>query len=178
MVKAREKRWSRKPKPSSVRLRVPETNHEDQRCPQQGDTADSIEIFRQAHESLIAITDKALVNCLQTHQRGCPAYPFDSTTFLPTRLLDLEQLETPKLVESAGITSQDRRYVCLSHQWGNPDKEAKLAMATVTGNLQERRECINIWNLPRRYQEAMMICHFLGVRYIWIDSLCIIQVRH
>jgi hypothetical protein len=52
----------------------------------------------------------------------------------------------------------------------------KLAMTTVTENIQARLDGFSLWSLTARYEEAMMICHLLGVRHMWIDSLCIIQV--
>jgi hypothetical protein len=34
---------------------------------------------------------------------------------------------------------------------------------------------IPVWHLPKTFQDAIKICEKIGVRYIWIDSLCIIQ---
>ena len=72
----------------------------------------------------------------------------------------------------------DRRYACLSHQWGKPDDATKATMTTTLSTVNDRIKGVDFSNLPKRYQEAMMICKFLGIRYIWIDSLCIIQVSH
>jgi hypothetical protein len=51
-------------------------------------------------------------------------------------------------------------------------------MTTTLSTVNDRIKGVDFSNLPKRYQEAMMICKFLGIRHIWIDSLCIIQVSH
>lgn len=61
----------------------------------------------------------------------------------------------------------------LSHCWGNePEHIQKLTMAnykdmTTTG--------ISFAKLPKSFQDAIRLSRFLGVNYLWIDSLCIIQ---
>ncbi|KAK8108750.1 heterokaryon incompatibility protein-domain-containing protein [Apiospora sp. TS-2023a] len=37
------------------------------------------------------------------------------------------------------------------------------------------QDCIPIEDLPRKYIDAVQAAHQLGVQYLWIDSLCIIQ---
>lgn len=61
--------------------------------------------------------------------------------------------------------------------WGNANEAVKKSMTTVTENLGSRMDGFDIWTLPDRYRRAMALCQVMGVRYIWIDSLCIIQVR-
>lgn len=62
------------------------------------------------------------------------------------------------------------RYVALSYCWGNshPPK-------TTLANLKEQRKCISFDTLPRTFQDAITVTRELGIRYIWIDSLCILQ---
>lgn len=61
----------------------------------------------------------------------------------------------------------------LSHCWGNePEHIQKLTMAnykdmTTTGT--------SFAKLPKSFQDAIRLSRFLGVNYLWIDSLCIIQ---
>lgn len=177
MPKARKRKWAKKGKPSTMRLRrLRGTNRPNVSSQQAASLRNSREAFSQFHEGLIETTQKGLANCLETHVRDCPRHPFDSTGFLPTRLLDLNDLDRPRLVASTDIDGQDIRYVCLSHEWGNPSGEEKLTMSTVTNNLQSRLQGTDLSTLPTRYQEAIMICQLIGVQYIWIDSLCIIQV--
>lgn len=61
-------------------------------------------------------------------------------------------------------------YMTLSHRWGNYDYE-KLTSTS----LNRFKHCIDLQRLPRVFQEAINITRLLGVRYLWIDSLCIMQ---
>ena len=42
-------------------------------------------------------------------------------------------------------------------------------------NLTRRIESINMTDIPKTFQDAVLITRKLGYRYLWIDSLCIIQ---
>lgn len=73
-----------------------------------------------------------------------------------------------------GRDSSDEKasYVTLSHCWGPlPRRTATTSKA----NLAERRESIGLDELPLTYRDAVEITRSLGIRYLWIDSLCIIQ---
>ena len=63
-------------------------------------------------------------------------------------------------------------YMTLSHMWGN-NPEAQLRL--VEERLDEFKKGIPLEKLPTIYTKAIDITLSLGVRYIWIDSLCIIQ---
>ena len=61
-------------------------------------------------------------------------------------------------------------YAALSHCWGKTER-LKLLLS----NFSQLCSSIDIRGLPTSYQEAIRICRRLEIRYIWIDSLCIIQ---
>ncbi|KAH6678012.1 heterokaryon incompatibility protein-domain-containing protein, partial [Halenospora varia] len=61
-------------------------------------------------------------------------------------------------------------YMCLSHCWGT-DK----FLITTTKNLSDHKQRIPWDSLPTTFQHAIGFTRRLGVRYIWIDSLCIVQ---
>jgi hypothetical protein len=61
-------------------------------------------------------------------------------------------------------------YACLSHCWGT----TQLLTTTIT-NLHQRKEGIPWDDLPRTFQDSIVACIKLGIEYLWIDSLCIIQ---
>ena len=48
-------------------------------------------------------------------------------------------------------------------------------MKLTSSNLKDLREGFSIDQLPRTFRDAIIITQRLGVRYLWIDSLCIIQ---
>jgi hypothetical protein len=63
--------------------------------------------------------------------------------------------------------------LALSHQWGSPAQHKKFC--TYTTNIDKLKKGINVMDLPRTFQDAVRITRGLGVQYLWIDSLCIIQ---
>jgi Heterokaryon incompatibility protein (HET) len=134
-----------------------------------------LERFQHLHNRLIGFARKSLRECIQNHG-SCPPYIAGVESFLPSRLVDLKDVSKPMVVASRDITGEDRQYACLSHQWGRPDESSKKLMTTTTENIAMRFEGFLLTSLPERYQQAILLCHALDVRYIWIDSLCIIQV--
>jgi hypothetical protein len=77
----------------------------------------------------------------------------------------------PHLVELA--QGEDVDYVTLSHCWG-----AKQIITTTQETPRSRLAAIPWKDLSRTFQDAIIITNNLGYRYIWIDSLCIIQNDH
>jgi hypothetical protein len=65
----------------------------------------------------------------------------------------------------------DTRYCALSHCWGNPNYLPQLT----SENFDDLRKEISLLDLPKTYRDAITIARSLGQRYIWIDSLCIMQ---
>jgi Heterokaryon incompatibility protein (HET) len=93
----------------------------------------------------------------------------EATPRLPTRVIDVTY-ENPRLVESQGETSQ---YVALSHCWGK-----SKTVVTNTCTLSSRKKGIEFYSLPKTFQDAIIVTRRLGYRYLWIDSLCIVQDSH
>jgi hypothetical protein len=83
-------------------------------------------------------------------------------------VLDIGLSDSPvRLYETNG---QDGRYVALSHCWGK-----NQMLKTENRSLEQHKQGIS-WNiLPRTFQDAITFARRIDVRYIWIDSLCIIQ---
>lgn len=61
-------------------------------------------------------------------------------------------------------------YMTLSHCWGRAD-----CLKLTTDNYAQLLQSIPLALLPQLYQDAVYITRQLGIRYLWIDSLCIIQ---
>ena len=78
-----------------------------------------------------------------------------------------DQLQNTQL---SGNSSNHRRYVALSYCWG---KEPTLT--TTQENLQSMRSGISMESLPHTIRDAVVITRKLGVRYLWVDALCILQ---
>jgi len=62
--------------------------------------------------------------------------------------------------------------VALSHRWG-PKGESPLS--TTSTNIRAHRKGIPLQAFPATFQDAIKVTRALGFKYIWIDSLCIIQ---
>ncbi|KAL0929835.1 tol-like protein [Colletotrichum truncatum] len=88
---------------------------------------------------------------------------------LPARLLDV-QGDVPYLRDSEDI---DDVYLALSHPWGDP--RTNNHFCTYTHNIESHKKGINFNKLPATFRDAITVTRQLGFRYLWIDSLCIIQ---
>jgi len=61
-------------------------------------------------------------------------------------------------------------YICLSHCWGSIQP-----FQTTRRTLAARKRDI-LWDkLPQMFQDAVFVTRGLGRRFLWIDSLCIVQ---
>lgn len=106
-----------------------------------------------------------LDKCLRGHSL-CAENDDEARVVRPARLLYLEN--TIKLVDSSEARGQ--QYVTLSHCWGKK-KIPRLLFDTEA----ELRAGVGLDYLPKTFQDAVAITRELGYKYIWIDSLCIIQ---
>lgn len=87
---------------------------------------------------------------------------------LPTRILDVRDYPTSlRLVISNGRRA---KYVALSHCWGG-----KLHLRTTKDTLEKHQKYIPCSGLSETIRNAAWVTKDLGIDYLWIDSLCIIQ---
>ncbi|PMD38806.1 HET-domain-containing protein [Hyaloscypha variabilis F] len=96
--------------------------------------------------------------------------PNPRETRLPTRVLDIgpgDGSEEPYLLETNGMHGL---YIALSHCWGG-----QVPLTTTSCTVLERKKSTPMSLLPQTFRDAVFISRKLGVRYLWIDSLCIIQ---
>lgn len=89
---------------------------------------------------------------------------------LPHRVLEIQSLQ-PLCVRLVENCSRSERYACLSYRWGPQTKLTSLN----TGNLDEYKAGIPEYKLYPLVKDAITAAHRLDLRYIWIDSYCIIQ---
>ncbi|KAK1982969.1 heterokaryon incompatibility protein [Colletotrichum cereale] len=95
----------------------------------------------------------------------------------PTRLLDLADPHSGSDTFRIVVTSElgmnpDERYTTLSHCWGSA-QFLQLKKSTY----DELKRGVRLDKLPKTFQEAIQVTRRLGVRFLWIDSLCILQDR-
>ncbi|KAK0124819.1 hypothetical protein ONS96_008700 [Cadophora gregata f. sp. sojae] len=107
--------------------------------------------------------------------KECTEHHLDCDTVreveLPTRLIKVGGTDKkPRLV----ITRDMRgKYATLSHCWGAEGRPRPLT--TTKETLDERIAGISFDDLPRTFRDAIVVTRALGLTYLWIDSLCIIQ---
>ncbi|KAJ3527151.1 hypothetical protein NM208_g10845 [Fusarium decemcellulare] len=95
-------------------------------------------------------------------------------TPLPSRVIDVgDNINSPyvKLRETEG--RERGKYISLSYCWGKA-----LEFTTTKATLEDRKRQITISDLPKTHQDAIQLARELGVRYMWIDSICICQDDH
>ncbi|ORX95502.1 heterokaryon incompatibility protein-domain-containing protein, partial [Clohesyomyces aquaticus] len=108
-------------------------------------------------------------DCVRNHDQ-CTRQSF---SVLPTRVIDVGSSDVagPHLMITNGETAD---YVALSHCWG-PLVPGSRLLRTTTSNIEAMRAGIHPESMPRNYQDAVTVTLMLGIHYLWIDSLCIIQ---
>ncbi|KAK0712918.1 heterokaryon incompatibility protein-domain-containing protein [Lasiosphaeria miniovina] len=97
-----------------------------------------------------------------------------ATPFLPTRLIDVGTAARPelRLVLGADMADKNARYLALSHCWG---RTMPAAGRTTAQTLARHRAAIAPGTLPRTFRDFVAIARRVAARYVWIDSLCIVQ---
>jgi hypothetical protein len=88
----------------------------------------------------------------------------------PGRLLDLETGLINPFIRLVNPGSGFERYMTLSHRWGDVQP-----CKTTIQNMPQRLREIKMEELPTTFQHAVIITRKLDVRFLWIDSLCIVQ---
>lgn len=114
-----------------------------------------------------------LDQCIHSHQRcqqPSEGNVGDVLRRLPVRVLDLRPSKStgansPQLTEDFCGP-----YVALSHCWGNTRH-----IVTEMNNIECHKKGIPLQQLPKTLQDAIFFTKGIGLRYLWIDSLCIIQ---
>ena len=116
---------------------------------------------------------KWMGECLNSHTKCFDIQTVAATRdILPLRLLDLAPALHADFIrlESSEPLPSHTIYVTLSHCWGGHCKTTltRSSLATFQAG-------ISISTLPKTFQDAVLLTGDLGIRYLWIDALCIIQ---
>ncbi|KAI0145545.1 heterokaryon incompatibility protein-domain-containing protein [Xylariaceae sp. FL1272] len=124
----------------------------------------------------MAIIKSWLDECRENHE-DCRSGSHKA--LLPTRVLDLTgSLDAPSDSDDIKIRLRDTavdevgQYVALSYCWG---ADPEHHFTTTQQNLDEHKNGIDFSKIPLTQREAILCALYLGIRYLWIDSLCIIQ---
>jgi hypothetical protein len=105
--------------------------------------------------------------CRDSHQL-CPRA---RTPLLPTRAIDVGTIDSGDQVRlHIASPGELRDYVALSYCWGGPQP----VLLTIE-NLKGMTASIPVDSLPQTIKDAIKVTRGLGIRFLWIDALCIIQ---
>ena len=118
----------------------------------------------------LLLASRWLEQCTTKHQNCKPGPNFSPS--LPSRLLDVGDANRTHSVNLVSTDEMfpDVRYVALSYCWGrSPGYNLTLSTEKTLQSGIEIRE------LPRTIQDAIILTQKLGLRWLWVDSLCIRQ---
>ncbi|KFA55973.1 hypothetical protein S40293_04029 [Stachybotrys chartarum IBT 40293] len=131
--------------------------------------------FHPAHAHTSTASDAHMALCrywVEECSRKHSSCSLNRSDFMPTRLLDLGVDENDKI--SVCYPSRDgkvERYCTLSHTWGGVEDALQLR----TTNIDALQKGVPLRSLPKTFREAAIVVRALTIRYLWIDSLCILQ---
>ncbi|KAF2821973.1 HET-domain-containing protein, partial [Ophiobolus disseminans] len=100
------------------------------------------------------------------HERCTPP----PTDFVPSRLIEIPTsagASTVKIVETRG---HYKPWCALSYCWGGPQ-----LIRTTASNFRTGQRFLELSAIPETILDALTTTKALGVSYLWVDSLCIIQ---
>ncbi|KAF1997096.1 HET-domain-containing protein, partial [Amniculicola lignicola CBS 123094] len=88
---------------------------------------------------------------------------------LPTRVIDVGDANTsPRLYEP--LPGTKATYAALSYCWGSG-----RTFLTTQATYDRLKSGFTLAEMPKTCRDAVLIARSLGIPYIWIDQLCIIQ---
>ena len=106
--------------------------------------------------------------CIKSHHSTCPS---NLNPILPRRVVDVESDKGPEKLSLHLTNSGERaKYVALSYCWGDPPHPF-----VTTRNTLENPTKIDWGQTPATIRDAVLVTRSLGIRYLWVDALCIIQ---
>jgi len=112
-----------------------------------------------------------LRSCDNGHNESKACWYFKITPpRLPTRVIDVSPTENSAVIKLREGGTETGLYTALSYCWGGEQPQA-----TNYANIQEHFNEIPLSILPQSVQDAVFVTRKLGLRYLWIDALCIIQ---
>ena len=122
-------------------------------------------------ESAINFLVQKYRDCRAKHQKCSPPRSLASVTY-PSRLLDLGTGENGLVVLRETCILPNEDYACLSHCWGDfrPLTLNSDTRSILTAGIQ-------VAALPKTFRDAIVVTRSLCIRYLWIDSLYMNNLR-
>lgn len=124
--------------------------------------------FPSSTRDSVALWQKWYRLCKDKHRHCRPSD--QRHNFRPKRLIQVHEddpMSWNLVDETSDITEP---YMTLSHCWG-----ASQPIRLKRSDIVQYKERNLITKLPKTFAEAIEVAKSLGIHYIWIDSLCIVQ---
>ncbi|KAK1637742.1 heterokaryon incompatibility protein [Colletotrichum phormii] len=104
-------------------------------------------------------------NCDENHASCKPQSPT-----MPTRVIYVGNAEDTqvRLVETAHIHASP--YTALSYCWGKSGN-----FVTMKGSINSHKAALGVKDFPQTVRDAVEITRGLGLKYLWVHAICIIQ---
>lgn len=117
------------------------------------------------------VFDKArkwIKTCCNSHKQ-CQVTGKDGLSFLPTRVIDVGVDDGDALKLHVSTEDEQAEYACLSYCWGGDQ------FKTTCANLEGLTAEIPGDSLSQTVADAADVTRRLGLRYLWVDALCVVQ---
>ncbi|KAF5020854.1 hypothetical protein F66182_7109 [Fusarium sp. NRRL 66182] len=111
--------------------------------------------------------------CDETHDCLSGKTDTKATGSMPTRLVYVGSDTDPRMRLVHASNRATDKYMALSHCWGVLSAQEKFCL--YANNKKDLEQDIPFEALPKTFRDAVTVTRELGISYIWIDSLCIIQ---
>lgn len=111
-----------------------------------------------------------LETCLREHQDCRIQSSHDEQGLLPSRVIDVGDRGTTELVRLIEPGDAKGLYAALTYRWGNGH-----IVKTTMSSLERHMDRIDWDTLNQLYKDAVVMTQNMGLRYLWIDSICIVQ---
>jgi hypothetical protein len=131
-------------------------------------------------DDTVGFIRRSIQHCQSTHE--CVPRSRENQSGVPARLVRLKaSADAPSAVGGNDVRLIDTvaeygsfcpPYATLTHCWGT---NLPRDIITTQANLSQQMSGISVQSLPLNFQHAIYYAGWLGVQYIWIDALCIVQ---
>lgn len=111
--------------------------------------------------STLAVVKQWISHCIEEHGHA-------QGSAMPPRLLEIRR-DGQEIVLRDSFT-EAHAYVALSYCWGSTKQETLRA-----DTIEDFRTGLGTQDLPQTLQDAIWVSRQLGMRFLWVDSLCILQ---
>ena len=130
------------------------------------------DICSRTLETSLRCASNWLTTCLGTHEKCREDQVLKRSGYVPTRLLQIgyPSHDMVRLRTHGELTRTQLQYATISHCWGT----SSVFKLTST-SMPDLKQGIAVSELSQVVQDTIYVAQCLGIKYLWIDSLCILQ---